>query len=239
MSDLAILNEQDQQGVIAIAENSNTTALVKVQKFVGLLHKQPDREAIDATSDGKAKTVLISHIETTLDELFFGLWSTENFKWAAIANEVQGSLELVAKHPITGDWIRRTGAASIIIQVDKVPDDLKDNPREKNLWALNPENKKQNALDLGFPKLKAECLKNAAQSFGPKFGRDLNRKQGKTDTYNPLFKGDILPSLKPADVEKIIEAGKAGRMDEVNAALAINFDQSQKDFIKQQLNIAA
>ena len=41
---------------------------------------------------------------------------------------------------------------------------------------------------MGFPKLKAECLKNAAQSLGKIFGRDLNRKQ--KDTFNPLLKKD-------------------------------------------------
>lgn len=124
----------------------------------------------------------------TLDEFFFGLWSTENFKWSVIQNEVVGSLDLVVCHPVNGMMIRRIGAASIIIQVDKVPADLVGKAR--NEWALNASNKKSNALDLGFPKLKAECLKNAAQSLGKIFGRDLNRdkKIGQSDTFNPIIK---------------------------------------------------
>jgi hypothetical protein len=66
--------------------------------------------------------------------------------------------------------------------VDKVPENLFGSDR--NRWALNPDNKKANAMDLAFGKLKAECLKNAALSLGKVFGRDLNRKN--KDTYKPF-----------------------------------------------------
>jgi len=161
-----------------------TAVIEQLQKFQQRLHAAPFEESVEKTPDGKAKTVVISHIEMTLDELFFGQWRTENFKWSAITNEVQGSLELVVVHPVTGFEIRRVGAASIVITVDKVPDEIKYDPQLRNRWALSPENKKPNALDLAFPKLKAECLKNAAQSLGQVFGRDLNR--GNTDEYKPF-----------------------------------------------------
>lgn len=161
-----------------------------LQKFQQRLNSEPPEGSLDKTPDGKASTVVISHIEMTLDELFFGRWSTVDFKWSAITNEVQGSLELHVVHPITGETIVRTGAASVVITVDKVPDEVKDNQQQKNRWALDPSNKKSNALDLAFPKLKAECLKNAAQSLGKIFGRDLNRKN--RDFYSP-FKIKDLP----------------------------------------------
>jgi hypothetical protein len=155
-----------------------------LQKFQARLNTEPDPMAVEATPDRKAQTVVISHIEMTLDELFFGQWSTSNFTWSHIANEVQGSLELMVIHPVSGHRLTRIGAASIVITVDKVPDAIKDNPQERNMWALNTANKKANALDLAFPKLKAECLKNAAQSLGKVFGRDINRKN--RDAYKPF-----------------------------------------------------
>lgn len=169
-----------------IVQKQSATELLKIQKFVSSLNNSDPISGVENTPDNKAKTLTISHVEMTLDEYFFGLWSTENFKWTTIQNEVVGSLDLVVVHPMNGMLIRRIGAASIIIQVDKVPDNLKG--RERNEWALNVSNKKSNALDMGFPKLKAECLKNAAQSLGKIFGRDLNRKQ--KDTFNPLLKKD-------------------------------------------------
>jgi hypothetical protein len=157
---------------------------LELQDFLNRLNRDPDPADLDKTPDGKAKTLPISFVEMTLDEIFLGQWSTENFKTSLTINEMVGELELVVMHPISGMAIRRVGAASIIIQVDKVPDNVTGQAR--NEWALSPSNKKYNALDLGYPKLKAECVKNAAQSFGKIFGRDLNRK--KTDTLRQEYK---------------------------------------------------
>lgn len=159
-----------------------------LQDFQAKLNKEPDPREFDKTPDGRADYLPISFVEMTLDELFLGLWSTENFKWSAITNEVQGSLELVVIHPITRTQIRRVGAGSIVIMVDSLTQEDKDrmSKQDRNLFALNPQNKKPNALDLAFPKLKAECLKNAAQSLGKVFGRDINRKN--KDTFKPALK---------------------------------------------------
>ena len=156
--------------------------LEALQKFQQLLNAEPDPAGVELTPDKKASTLVISHIEMTLDEIYFGHWRTENFKWSTIANEVQASLELVVTHPISGFELRRVGAASVIIMVDRVPDGVTG--IDRNRWALNPDNKKANAMDLAFGKLKAECLKNAALSLGKVFGRDLNRIN--KDTYKPF-----------------------------------------------------
>lgn len=165
-----------------------------MQNFHTKLNCNPEPESIDKTPDGKAGTILISHIEMLLDEYFFGLWETENFKWAVIANEVVGSIDLVFTHPVTNAKYRRVGAASVQIMVDK------------GTAPLDVNNKKPNALDMGFPKLKTECVKNAANSLGKLFGRDLNRK--KFDTYQPL--------IKPNRAEKEKERMKCLIDDAVN-----------------------
>lgn len=167
-------------------DNSAEEFRIKMQNFTKKLNQAPPAESIDRTADGNASTVLISHIEMTLDEYFFGMWSMENFKWAVITNEIVASIDLIVIHPVTGTPIKRVGAAAIQIQVDKVPDDIKGDSKKRNQWANDTANKKPNALDMGFPKLKAECLKNAANSLGELFGRSLNRK--KKDTYNPIIK---------------------------------------------------
>lgn len=168
--------------------SENEKLRLQLQEFARRLNAEPDINELEKTPDGKAWSLPISFVEMTLDEIYLGLWDTVNYKWSAIANEVQGSLELVVVHPITGREVRRTGAASIVITVDSLSDeDKKGMTKEaRNLYALNPENKKPNALDLGFPKLKAECTKNAAQTLGKVFGRDINRK--KFDAFKPAFK---------------------------------------------------
>ena len=181
--------------------NFHKDNLEALQKFQQMLNAEPDAAGIESTPDKKAQTLVISHVETTLDELFFGHWRTENFKWSTIANEVQASLELVVIHPISGYELRRVGAASVIIMVDKVPDNLFGSDR--NRWALNPDNKKANAMDLAFGKLKAECLKNAALSLGKVFGRDLNRKN--KDTYKPFKLKGALGRGHEQDVQYVRE----------------------------------
>ncbi len=204
-----------------------------LQKFTARLNSMPDVSGIEKTPDGKAHTIVISHIEMTLDELFFGQWTTQNFTWSSIANEVQGSLELCVIHPVSGYEIRRTGAASIVITVDRVPDNIKDNPQQRNRWALDSNNKKPNALDLAFPKLKAECLKNAAISLGKIFGRDLNR--GNKDEYKPfkLALQQQQAMLPQSTFEKILQAIRSGE-DEYQIREAIVM---LKDIISvEQLN---
>ena len=151
---------------------------VKLENFLGALSRQPSDKDIDKTPDGKAFTLPIDFVETTLDELFFGMWQTHSFTYNREFNELIGSLVLEVKHPITGDWIKRMGAGGIIIMQDS----------GATLDQFN-STKKKNALDLSFPKLKAECLKNAAQSLGNIFGRNLNRK--KKDNYQPIVKPQV------------------------------------------------
>ena len=201
-----------------VAVNSKTVEdfRKKLQNLTDLLNRKPNPSEIKKTPDGKANSIPISFIEMSLDEIFFGLWETDNFKWNTVANEIVGSINLIVTHPITGKVMKRVGAAAIQIMVDKAPETLVGSDRNK--WALNLENKKPNALDLGFPKLKAECLKNAAQSLGKLFGRDLNRKD--TDEYNPLIqepvlieelqalydeKKDRIPSNSIENIERIID----------------------------------
>lgn len=209
--------------------NGHDDARIRCQNFLQRLHQNPNPADLEPTPDGRAKTLAISHVEMTLDELFFGLWSTENFRTQVIANEVVGSLDLVVMHPVTGTPIRRTGAASIIIQVDRVPDEVRNNPTEKNRWALNPDNKKQNALDLGYPKLKAECLKNAAQSLGKIFGRDVNRKTA--DVYKPVL--PTTPVLQASNDDELTTAlnglNNCKTADEVSDWYGMQTDAIQAD----------
>ena len=101
--------------------------------------------------------------------------------------------------------------------VDKVPPHISTDPIERNRWALNADNKKPNALDLAFPKLKTECLKNAAVSFGKLLGRDLNRKN--VDVYKPFkLKTGIAAGNKDVQyLHELIE--KAKNLDDLDIIL--------------------
>lgn len=180
----------------------NLIEATELEKFLMRLNREPNPSEIAKTPDGKASDLPISYVEMTLDELFFGLWSTRNFTTKLISNEVVGELELEVIHPVTQKPIVRIGSAAIQIMVDKVPDGMSGQVR--NQWALDPANKKPNALDMAYPKLKAECTKNAAKTLGKIFGRDLNRRE-KVDTYKPAIVGN--ENTKVAVVKRAIALG--------------------------------
>lgn len=146
-----------------------------LQAFTDKLNKEPDPKELELTPDGKAKTLPVSFIEMTLDELYFGQWELSEPTYQQIFNEVVGTAILTVWNPINDRPIRRAGFASVVITQDK----------DATIAEFN-QTKKKNALDLTFPKLKAEILKNAAQSLGKIFGRDINRK--KVDTFKAALK---------------------------------------------------
>lgn len=139
--------------------------------FQNLLNRDVDETRVKInTMANNAKYVPVDVVEQLLDELYSGLWQTVNFKYEVVVNEVIGSIDLQVFHPIAKQWISRTGAASVLIQTQK------DKP-------ITSEFKIKNTLVKDFPHLKAECLKNAAKSFGCVFGRNLNRGQENDFTY--------------------------------------------------------
>lgn len=157
------------------------------QDFTRRLNLEPNPAEFDKTPDGKAKTLPISFIEMTLDELFLGQWEVSEPSYQQIFNEVVGTAILTVWHPVTKRPLKRAGFASVIITQDA----------NATIAEFN-QTKKKNALDLTFPKLKAEIVKNAAQSLGKVFGRDINRR----------LKDSFKPALKPLSDEALLSAIK-------------------------------
>ena len=164
--------ETQLQAVSNKPKTVDTTKLVSIETFQKRLNQQPNQKELKKSFAAKGKLYLpISFVETTLDEMFFGQWWTQNFTYQVVANEIIGSLEFVFIHPVTDREIRRVGAAAVMIQTTK---------------GMKPtvENKITNTLGKDFPKLKASCLSNAAKSLGKLFGRDLQRDA--SDSYQPI-----------------------------------------------------
>ena len=152
---------------------------LRLQKFVALLNREPDPKEVRVNQHaGNTRYLPISYVEMGLDELFFGLWSTENFKWQAMANEVVGSIELVLTHPVTGQTIRKTGASAVMIR------------QQKGARITDLDAKYHNSLEMDFPHLKSDCIVNAAKGLGKYFGRDLNRQY--QDVYRPIITGQAI-----------------------------------------------
>lgn len=163
----------------------------RLQRFMEIVNGEVEAKKLQAHPILKdCKYLPISHMEMALDEVFFGVWNTTDFRWQVISNEIVASMQLSVFHPLTEKWITRTGAAAIQIMVDSIPEAeaKKMTRQEKNSWAVDIANKKPGALaNGGFAKLKAECFKNACISLGRYFGRDVNREY-RADDYLGVIK---------------------------------------------------
>jgi hypothetical protein len=147
-----------------------------IEDFTRLINQPPPKEGIKATPDGKAETLIISFVESKLDEVYLRQWGDTDVHVQVVANEILVWLTLWVIDPQTKLKIERSGFAAVQITVDKVPDSIKEDPKLRNQWALDLNNKKPNACYLSFPKALSMARKNAAQSLGVIFGRNLNRK---------------------------------------------------------------
>ena len=133
------------------------------------------------------ETVPISTLEATLDEVYMGIWKTDNFRHQVIANEIVGTLDLHVFDPTIKAWITRSGNASVMIR----------QAAGSSLTDIGAKIK--NGLVMDFPKLSSMCLKAAAKTLGKKFGRDLNRKW--EDSYEDVYTqqielGGVMDELK-------------------------------------------
>lgn len=153
-----------------------------IEQFTKRLNEAPPQEGIEKTPDGKAETLTISHVEGKLDEIFMRQWGYDKCEFSVVANELCCDVIIWVLDPSTGVKITRAGTAAIAIMVDRAPENLKG--QERNRWALSLDNKKPNALKMNRPAVKALAMKNAVQSLGVVFGRNLNRKnEDQPDLY--------------------------------------------------------
>jgi hypothetical protein len=143
---------------------------IACEKLVYLLDQQPDQKKIQHDDLGN-EYLPVGVVETTLDELFMGLWQTKNYTAHFFMNEIVASIELGIYHPVLKQWIWRSGAAAQPIQQDA------------GSTIEQMSKKKKNALQKDYPKLHSGCIKSAAKSFGRAFGRNLNRNH--VSSYTP------------------------------------------------------
>lgn len=187
------------------------------EKFLQYINTSPNETEVKTNKfAGNSKYLPISFIEMTLDEIFFMEWTTENFQYQVVANELIGSIDLVFTHPVSGKLIRRTGAAAVPIQ-------MKSGSNVTDIGS-----KIKNTLVKDFPHLKASCLANAARSIGKRFGRDLNRKDN--DTYQPTF----LPSVQQ---EQLSISEKINGVESMEV-LEIIFQENQNAILKDTAMVA-
>jgi hypothetical protein len=140
--------------------------LKSVEGYLKHLHEQPKKteQAVNKQAGG-ALYVPIGISEMKLDKLTGGLWSTKNESKQIVANELLVSIEVEYFHPVAKVWLTRLGVAAVPIQ------------QSRGASITDMDAKIKNALVKNYPAVKAQAFKNAVQSIGRTFGRDLNRSE--------------------------------------------------------------
>lgn len=190
-TELTTTDKAEEQGL-----SQQMSKFKVLEDFTKLLNKEPDPKSLIDTFDKKAKTLPISLVETLLDEVYLRQWGTRDVTVTHIVNEIIVTLTLWVIDPLTGREITRSGFAAVSMQWDAVPDEMKwkqgeplQAKRDRNAWGMDLQNKKAESLKMAFPKAKSMAIKNAAQTLGKSFGRDINRK---IEDSPEEFYGDLI-----------------------------------------------
>lgn len=146
-----------------------------LESFYQLLNQEPDKKMIRKNNQaGGALYLPISYLEMTLDEIYMGLWKMEDGQMQVVANEFVVTVQVSVFHPILKEWITRTGIGAVPIQ------------QRRDSSITDMDAKIKNALQKNAPAAKALAFKNACKTLGKVFGRDLNRKDEDSGTYEPV-----------------------------------------------------
>lgn len=116
------------------------------EEYLELINADP--EGVKDSEDGSYKFIPISITEGKLDEIFGGAWSWEFDREGFGKSYAFGKGTLTYLHPVTNQWIHRSGTAAI--------------PLTKE-------------MRMDFPLLESMTILSAARKIGPVFGRNLNR----------------------------------------------------------------
>lgn len=188
---------------------------LKMERFLKSLENPPRNVKKDKLRG--FEYIGISQIEVQLDTIFFGLWQTEITQCLIVGNEIVMNGKLGIFHPIAKEWIWRAGSGSAMIR------------QNKGAAISDIDSKIKNGVEMDAPHAKASMIKNAAQSFGNIFGRNLRRKEEDVSYYVPIHTPHILRKIENAELEMAAKRFKIdGNLDFIKANREITPEQEVK-----------
>lgn len=143
---------------------ANKEAVVKQNELNIILNADPKAEWVKIHPMTKQKYLPIERVEYLLT-VIFGSWNVEVRDTKLVANSVVVTVRLHIKNPLTGEAEYQDGIGAMPIQINK-----------DGKGAIDFENMRSNAIQLGAPAAESYAIKDAAEKFGKIFGKDINRK---------------------------------------------------------------
>lgn len=152
-----------------------------LSELATLLNAPPPQAWIQEHPIAKGVKYIPIEIQEFIMSKVFGDWYTEIRDVKLIANSVAVTIRVwywyAFKPESAGEWRWTEGVGAVPLQTDK------------DFGATDFNHIKSNAVQIGLPAAKSYAFKDAVESLGKIFGKDLNRKHG-MDYYNLLYTKD-------------------------------------------------
>jgi len=196
--------------------------MLKNSQLNKILNSEPKSEwVLTHPMNAKLKYLPIGRVEYLLT-VIFGEWRVEVLDTKVLANSLVVTVRLYVRDPLKeGEWRYNDGVGAQPIQVNK------------DAGAIDFNEMKSNAVQIGLPAAESYAVKDAAEKFGRMFGKDLNRKDdlgyaeqlGKQITA--LENADI-PPLNDAEFEKVsIALNDSSDLESLNS-IWLNLSEKQR-----------
>lgn len=144
---------------------SDTMPIVRKDAlFQVLVNQEPKKEWIKTHPMTKEPYIPIERVEWLLINIV-GRYKTEILDTKQIANSIVVTIRLHYFDLIHNEWTFHDGIGAAPLQTDK------------GAGAIDWNNIKSNAVQIGAPAAESYALKDAAEKIGKIFGKDLNRKE--------------------------------------------------------------
>lgn len=169
MNNELTVNEKQELAEIKQTEADEKYTLA-MERFLTFMAKQPSK----IKKRQNVEYLTISEMENLLDTIFLGQWQTEITGCLIVGNEILMNVRVGVLHPITKQWLWRAGSGAAMIR------------QKQGAKISDIDSKIMNSVEMDAPHAKADAIKNAVQSFGDIFGRNLRRKKEDVSTYIPV-----------------------------------------------------
>lgn len=234
--------------LIKLIEDSDLEEMKKQSEVNKFLNKHPKAEWIKKHPYAKDVDYLpVGKVEMLLD-IIFGHWNFEVIDYKILANSVSVHIRLTVINPLTKITIVRDGLGAVPLELEATTYEKDGGGNiKKDQSTGEPIIKKQgakNAIDFEYlnrmavmknlPAAKSFALKDAADTLGNLFGRNLNRKE--KEEFIDMYNGQKYTSFNQSVKDKIDSfTDKDDLLEWANKQSALHSDPDFEKYIQQKI----
>lgn len=184
---------------------------VELAKLQKILNAEPKKEWIKQHPFVSNYKYIPVERQEFLMTMIFGRWRIEVLDTKIIANSVAVTVRVHYMHPVYKEWDYIDGVGAMPIQVDK------------GSGATDFQKMKTSAIQMSLPSAKTYAFKDAVETLGKIFGKDLNRKElisyggVESNSFKKVLKMvDKFKNATDEDKEKFLETFNDLSVEEID-----------------------